>query len=285
MGEHGRSEKDCWQGVFAKAMQGDRKAFEELWEGYLSQRVRAWAQHALRGKSYNLDQDCQDVVSTIFARLFEHAWYRHLKNDKPYTLTKFSLIQIQREGIPDDLAACLRQFENQGFPDKDTLLQAVKHRVGESCLFETYRPLIQRHIQDALGGFCSYLWKMTRNECIRILRMQQRVVLSEKPHTHSPGGYAVQPGIEHRERFELVCEAIQRITNSEERRALEMRIFQELSFREISEKTGKPIQTLHSQYEKYMKQFRNDPKLREYWKKAVATTGRKTNTGTSHEHN
>jgi RNA polymerase sigma-70 factor, ECF subfamily len=153
----------------------------------------------------------------------------------------------------DKLAQRLARGDTTAFTElynacADRLHHYLTCRLGsrdeaDDALQETFMRLVRgRRRLEGVRNLTAYVFTMTRNEAARhVVRKAtettgRRELVAEDLFAHDPGN------LKARETAEIIAAALRRLSE-EQREVIELKFFGGLTFREIAEVTGVPLQT------------------------------------------
>jgi len=140
-----------------------------------------------------------------------------------------------------------------------SLAMSVTHSrsAAEDAVHEAFVRLLSRGRPQA-GREVAYVYRAVRNAAIDALRKRTPAVLDASPDALFDGSHRdVADEAADREQSERLSRAVEALAD-EQRHVVMMRVFGELSFREIAEALDEPLQTVVSRYRRALAVLRHN---------------------------
>jgi RNA polymerase sigma factor (sigma-70 family) len=264
-----------WQQILHKALDGDPRAFGDLYQRYLQPKMIAVALTIL-----NDVQEAEDRVQEVILYLFEQSRYRNIRTRSLKVFEGYLLRTTQHR--------CLDYLQKQKmlrFWMTDETLTHLKYAGVEHTVLEQLQTL-RRHkpvgktkflslVKSAIGEQLtntleSLLLEYSRREYSYTLR------LSEELFQSRPGAKIISEERYHRiqQHLEQVLAMLTDLLDDDEWELLEKKYRQGRSFRALSEESDIPLSTLQSRCKKIIDKIRQDATVYHAWQTYLDLCGR-----------
>lgn len=255
-----------WQHLLHKALDGDPQAFGDLYQRYLHTKMIAVAFNIL-----NDIHEAEDLVQDVFLYLFEHSRYRNIRTRSlkvfegyilkttqhrcldyvqkqkrlRFWMTDETLTHLKYAGVEESVLQQLQALRRHKPVGKTKFLSLIKAAIGEQLTNKLEALLLEYSRQE-------YLYATTFSEELLQNRPAAEII-SEQQHQRIQN------------HLEQVVTLLSDHLDADERKLLEKKYRQGMSFRALSKEWNVPLSTLQSRCKRTLEKIRQDTTLYRAW--------------------